>query len=59
MINKHHTSTAALETVDHAELTLVEGGVFWGPSCPGYPGGDDSIFQPFGLPDLGRPIVLC
>ena len=54
-----HNQFEALEAVHPAELTLVEGGLFWGPSCPGYPGGDDPIFQPFGLPDLGRPIVLC
>jgi hypothetical protein len=58
-MTKHMISIAALETVDHAELTLVEGGVVLGPGCPGYPGGDEPIFQPFGLPDFGRPIIVC
>ena len=58
-MTKHNQSIHALEIVDHAELALIEGGVVWGPGCPGYPGGDDPIFQPFGLPDFGRPIVLC
>ena len=57
-----HSSIQALATVDYAELALVEGGYIWGPGCPGYPGpdgGGEPIFQPFGLPDFGRPIVLC
>ena len=53
-----HRSNQALDTVDQEELALVEGGYIWGPGCPGYPG-DEPIFQPFGPPDFGRPIVLC
>ncbi|HEX7702552.1 MAG TPA: hypothetical protein VF403_17555 [Kofleriaceae bacterium] len=51
----------ALEILDHAELTSIEGGYIWGPGCPGYPGTDDP-FAPFGPPanpfPIG-PIVLC
>ena len=53
-----HDMNQAFTTVDHTELTLVEGGVVMGPGCPGYPI-DDPNPQPFGLADFGRPVVVC
>ena len=52
----------ALEILDHAELTSIEGGYIWGPTCPGYPPAGDDPFAAFAphnpLPPMG-PIILC
>jgi len=48
----------ALEILDHAELTSIEGGYIWGPGCPGY----EDPFAPFSPPNNSfpiGPIVLC
>ena len=58
MTSKQDKSIETLEIVDREELTIVEGGVVWNPSCPSYPKGDDDLFAPFGPPPFG-PIVLC
>ena len=55
MISKHHTSTAALETVDHAELTLVGGGFYLGPDCPTFPQDDPTWGSVFPPPTVPRP----
>jgi hypothetical protein len=54
-MTKHIMSIAALETVGHMELTLVEGGVYL-LDCPPFPGDDPTWGGVLPPPTFPRPI---